>query len=1306
MWINYCVLVLIQLVVSVWSEQQSFRIAPSNTSANEGGLVTLKCQVDNKRGNVQWTKDGFALGFDREIPGYPRYRMSGSESLGEHHLVIESVRLEDDAEYQCQVGRAAGQPSLKGIAFLSVNVMPKLPMIEGYTNGSIVKVSHNQLRLNLTCVAKDGKPAATFRWFRNGVELKENVVIIIDSVEKLANKLENGRSTMTMVPRNEDNDALFKCQATNPAMPRPTSVAVQLSVLHPPGIPEITGYNANQVVKTGDTMKLTCISRGGNPLAQVYWYRNGDELDFSYTSGNGRAENELIFTVQPVDNNATYRCQASNQMTTEPFATEIRLTVQFAPEKVTITGHQNAKSGDLIVLKCESAISNPASVLSWFSRGRPVAEPVSATLPSTKGGFVTSSEIRVNLTNNENDVIYQCHGTNEALGQTVVDTITLKVMYPPGQPTIEGYTEGRSVYAGSVQSMTCTAVGGNPLATLKWKKGDRELEAVRRVMGTIVSSMVSFLLRPEDNNADYRCTATNPATVVPLEAVARLKVSFPPKSLNITISPKVVQVGQQLVISCRSSSSNPVSELSWWSNGDEIPGIDGGVVDAEFGGKSSVSRLEITPRVADHGAIYECRATNVLLKQAVSDAVTLNVLYPPYFPPGSISQLNSTEGNWTLLNLTAVGNPSNITYTWFFSGRRLLLGRFRRNLPPPAPSLPMNMFKFKQNGSVLNLTDVKREDHGTYVCQAINDEGNTTHYITLNVHYPVEIVSTSPDLTVDQGEVAVLNCTIRGNPIETAKTVVWSRAGFDMSRVIVEYDNGLSQLRISSAVKEDSGEFQCIANNGVGLPVMAVARLFVKSAPLINKSPFYIKAAADSGKDAILICQAKGVPVVEFTWFRGATLLVSNRSRHTIEETTKIGLIDYESRLVIHNSSAADYDSYKCIARNDLGDDFNLISLDGISAPDVPYDVQFVNATHNSITLAWKPGFDGGAPQSFQVAYNPVDVERKKYEDVPPGSTIYTIKDLKLGTEYEMTVKAFNRLGPSPFQDASLRARTSAVAPVTEDGPGEDIPLIIILAICIVGLIILALNIVLILFFIRRRRKKLEKDGSDSASQANTLEMFNAPVMVDDSNKSFTTFDHRSLEDFQDDMKAPFDVTDDAGRFYGQPGGDPYYPSFHGPHPAASPGNQPSYRPEYDRGSHPVGSNSQEGLYPNGVNNPMWDGSFRGPYTSGSMPREGDNYTEQLRKMQQNHLSQGSRNSTHLPATFPPHIPTPPVRSSSRGAVDSLAGQEMPFRYYNPPADDLRYGSQSESLHPQSRGQGLTAKHQGHTPLELRGHLV
>ncbi|XP_047490967.1 nephrin-like [Penaeus chinensis] len=83
---------------------QRFSVTPESVEVKEGDDVFLRCIVVNQQGNAQWTKDGFALGFERHVPGYPRYRYAGDPSKGEHHLVIKGVTLQDDGEYQCQVG--------------------------------------------------------------------------------------------------------------------------------------------------------------------------------------------------------------------------------------------------------------------------------------------------------------------------------------------------------------------------------------------------------------------------------------------------------------------------------------------------------------------------------------------------------------------------------------------------------------------------------------------------------------------------------------------------------------------------------------------------------------------------------------------------------------------------------------------------------------------------------------------------------------------------------------------------------------------------------------------------------------------------------------------------------------------------------------------------------------------------------------------------------------------------------------------------------------------------------------------------
>jgi hypothetical protein len=46
----------------VSGQQQYFRIQPKDVKVHEGGEAMLECEVTNQAGQVQWTKDGFALG--------------------------------------------------------------------------------------------------------------------------------------------------------------------------------------------------------------------------------------------------------------------------------------------------------------------------------------------------------------------------------------------------------------------------------------------------------------------------------------------------------------------------------------------------------------------------------------------------------------------------------------------------------------------------------------------------------------------------------------------------------------------------------------------------------------------------------------------------------------------------------------------------------------------------------------------------------------------------------------------------------------------------------------------------------------------------------------------------------------------------------------------------------------------------------------------------------------------------------------------------------------------------------------------
>lgn len=76
-----CLLLAMENVVNGVPPQEFIR-QPHDQTAKVGDHVTLPCRVKNKRGMLQWTRDGFGLGVERNLTGFDRYHMSGIDEEG------------------------------------------------------------------------------------------------------------------------------------------------------------------------------------------------------------------------------------------------------------------------------------------------------------------------------------------------------------------------------------------------------------------------------------------------------------------------------------------------------------------------------------------------------------------------------------------------------------------------------------------------------------------------------------------------------------------------------------------------------------------------------------------------------------------------------------------------------------------------------------------------------------------------------------------------------------------------------------------------------------------------------------------------------------------------------------------------------------------------------------------------------------------------------------------------------------------------------------------------------------------------
>ena len=59
-------------------------------------------------------------GYDRGLPGFPRYSVLGDDDLGTYNLQIANATLADNANYECQVGPGGGSPPIRSSARLDI----------------------------------------------------------------------------------------------------------------------------------------------------------------------------------------------------------------------------------------------------------------------------------------------------------------------------------------------------------------------------------------------------------------------------------------------------------------------------------------------------------------------------------------------------------------------------------------------------------------------------------------------------------------------------------------------------------------------------------------------------------------------------------------------------------------------------------------------------------------------------------------------------------------------------------------------------------------------------------------------------------------------------------------------------------------------------------------------------------------------------------------------------------------------------------------------------------------------------------
>ncbi|XP_073791030.1 cell adhesion molecule 1 isoform X5 [Danio rerio] len=185
----------------------------------------------------------------------------------------------------------------------------------------------------------------------------------------------------------------------------------------------------------------------------------------------------------------------------------------------------------------------------------------------------SDNELRVSLSNVSlsDEGRYVCQLYTDPPQEAYAD---ITVLIPPGNPIIESRED--IVSEGNETEITCTSMGSKPAATIRWMKGDKELQGKSKVELTYdkmftVTSWLRLTVTREDDGVPVVCIVDHPA-VKDFQAQKYLEVQYKPEVQIVVDFPSgPIREGENLELTCLAKGKPEPQQVNWVRVDDDVP---------------------------------------------------------------------------------------------------------------------------------------------------------------------------------------------------------------------------------------------------------------------------------------------------------------------------------------------------------------------------------------------------------------------------------------------------------------------------------------------------------------------------------------------------------------------------------------------------------------------------------------------------------------------------------------------------------------------------------------------------------------
>lgn len=380
---------------------------------------------------------------------------------------------------------------------------------------------------------------------------------------------EAGDCSIRILDAGEVDDGEWECQVTASAFAahdaltsRIAQLIVRVAPLHP--MLEVDSQQVtpmqNFTVVENRQANIKCLSRYGNPPAEIKWFIGDQELpSHEYGQTNvtevdkhktWMAVSVLQHTFSKADHNMPLRCKAFHQAyQSRSQSIDVLMDVQYAPT-VTLEGAptEDIEEGvDDVLLRC-LVDSNPGANVVWKVNGQPDV-------------FSFRPEVRFSPATRKHSGTYSCEARNPVGGSEPI-SVNIDVKYRPHviqagpAPVVTATLHNHTL-------LECTAEA-NPPPRYKWIQTipDTQEEKIRGHNGTLLLEDVMY-----EHQGEYVCVASSFLHGQEVEDRSQpiiVEVVGAPQVLRYTVERNVqVEKGQDAVIQIVFCSDPRPSSASW-----------------------------------------------------------------------------------------------------------------------------------------------------------------------------------------------------------------------------------------------------------------------------------------------------------------------------------------------------------------------------------------------------------------------------------------------------------------------------------------------------------------------------------------------------------------------------------------------------------------------------------------------------------------------------------------------------------------------------------------------------------------------